>query len=97
MRFGVNPDYASTRPDGPDNITVAPYGSLLMAEDGDGASCLQVFTRKGRVFPFARNARDEGEWTGPCFSPDGRTLFVSMQYPGIKVAITGNWSRLGQI
>lgn len=97
VRFGVNPDYASTRPDGPDNITVAPYGGLILAEDGEGTSCLQLVTRKGRVFPLARNARDDGEWTGPCFSPDGRTLFANLQEPAVKVAITGNWSRLSQI
>lgn len=29
---------------------------------------------------------------GPTFSDDGRTLFVSIQTPGITLAITGPWA-----
>jgi uncharacterized protein len=28
---------------------------------------------------------------GVCFSPDGNTMFVNIQYPGMTVAITGPW------
>ena len=31
------------------------------------------------------------EWCGVCFSPDGRTLFVNIQTPGITFAIEGPW------
>jgi hypothetical protein len=35
------------------------------------------------------------EFAGPCFSPDGKWLFVNIQVPGITCAITGNWASLG--
>ena len=41
---------------------------------------------------FARNARDETEFTGATFSADGETLFVNIQEPGITFAITGPWA-----
>lgn len=31
------------------------------------------------------------EFSGATFSPDGRWLFVNLQYPGITLAITGPW------
>jgi secreted PhoX family phosphatase len=31
------------------------------------------------------------EFCGACWSPDGRTLFVNIQTPGITFAITGPW------
>jgi uncharacterized protein len=34
------------------------------------------------------------EFAGPTFSPDGRWLFVNVQYPGVTVAITGPWESL---
>ena len=33
------------------------------------------------------------EFCGACWTPDGRTLFVNLQSPGITVAITGPWLR----
>lgn len=35
------------------------------------------------------------EFAGPCFSPDGKWLFVNIQVPGITCAITGDWASLG--
>lgn len=34
------------------------------------------------------------EWAGATFSPDGGTLFVNIQSPGITFAITGPWQAL---
>ena len=34
------------------------------------------------------------EWAGATFSPDGATLFVNIQTPGITFAITGPWQDL---
>ena len=34
------------------------------------------------------------EWAGATFSPDGKTLFVNIQTPGITFAITGPWESL---
>ena len=34
------------------------------------------------------------EWAGATFSPDGKTLFVNIQTPGITFAITGPWEEV---
>ncbi|MFF8639288.1 alkaline phosphatase PhoX [Streptomyces sp. NPDC015345] len=87
--------------DGPDNITVSPYGGLVVAEDGDGVQHLFGATERGRTYPIARNELNAGtaedpkysEFAGVTFSPDGRTLYASIQSPGILLAITGPWKR----
>jgi secreted PhoX family phosphatase len=33
----------------------------------------------------------ESELSGVCFSPDGKIMFVNIQYPGMTLAITGDW------
>lgn len=78
----------------PDNITAAPNGGLFLCEDGDGTQYVLAVDRGGRMAPFARNARDDSEFTGACFSPDGRTMFVNIQAPGVTFAITGPFRRL---
>ncbi|MGW1011647.1 alkaline phosphatase PhoX [Streptomyces termitum] len=79
--------------DGPDNITVSPYGGLVIAEDGEGLSHLFGATDSGRTYPIARNDLNDSEFTGVVFSPDGDTLYANIQDPGIMVAITGPWRR----
>ncbi|MYZ08261.1 DUF839 domain-containing protein [Streptomyces sp. SID2999] len=87
--------------DGPDNITVSPYGGLVIAEDGEGVQHLFGATDGGRTYPIARNELNIGtesapaysEFTGVTFSPDGHTLFANIQDPGIMLAITGPWKR----
>ncbi len=100
--LGVNPDPAADGAfDGPDNITVSPYGGLVIAEDGEGVQHLFGATDSGRTYPIARNELNIGteeepeysEFTGVTFSPDGRTLFANIQEPGIMLAITGPWKR----
>ncbi|WP_030799224.1 alkaline phosphatase PhoX [Streptomyces sp. NRRL S-337] len=100
--LGVNPDPGKDGAfDGPDNITVSPYGGLIIAEDGEGVQHLFGATEDGRTYPLARNELNIGtaeepeysEFTGPVFSPDGRTLFANIQEPGIMLAITGPWKR----
>jgi hypothetical protein len=34
-----------------------------------------------------------GEMSGPCFTNDGKHLFVNVQYPGVTCVITGPWHR----
>ncbi|WP_433327651.1 alkaline phosphatase PhoX [Spirillospora sp. CA-294931] len=81
--------------DGPDNITVSPYGGgVILAEDGDGEQHLIGTTRKGEAFAFARNALNDSEFAGATFSPDGRTLYANRQSPGVTFAITGPWDRI---
>ncbi|MFC0849014.1 MULTISPECIES: alkaline phosphatase PhoX [Streptomyces] len=100
--LGVNPAPGQDGAfDGPDNITVSPYGGLVIAEDGEGIQHLFGATDSGRTYPIARNELNQGteqapeysEFTGVTFSPDGRTLFANIQEPGIMLAITGPWRR----
>lgn len=79
--------------DRPDNITVTPWGQLLLCEDGNGEQYLiGCEPSNGDLWPFARNAMpDPSEFCGANFSPDGRTLFVSIQNPSTTFAITGPW------
>ncbi|GHJ29208.1 hypothetical protein TPA0910_36410 [Streptomyces hygroscopicus subsp. sporocinereus] len=100
--LGVNPDPSKDGAfDGPDNITVSPYGGLVIAEDGEGVQHLFGATEDGRTYPIARNELNIGtaeepefsEFTGVVFSPDGSTLFANIQVPGIMLAITGPWRR----
>ncbi|MGW4577224.1 alkaline phosphatase PhoX [Rhodococcus aetherivorans] len=93
--FGVNPDPSvdTGNYDGPDNITVSPYGGVILAEDGDGISHLIGVTAEGQPFAIARNELNDSEFCGPAFSADGKTLFVNIQSPGLVLAITGPWRR----
>jgi hypothetical protein len=74
-----------------DNITLAPWGDLIVCEDGPGSQHLLGVTAKGAVYRLARNAASKTEFAGACFSPDGSTLFVNLQKPGATIAITGPW------
>jgi hypothetical protein len=74
-----------------DNLTVSPWGDLILCEDGKGDQFLDVITPKGKIFKLAKNAKSSGEFAGACFSPDGSTLFVNMQREGFTLAITGPW------
>jgi len=78
--------------DGPDNVTVTPWGTLVLAEDGAGASHVLSSVPGGPSYAIARNQLNDSEFPGPTFSDDGRTLFVNIQTPGITLAITGPWA-----
>ncbi len=94
--FGVNPDPGAEGAfDGPDNITLSPYGGLLIAENGVGLSHLVGLTAGGVPYPLARNEINGSEFTGPVFSADGRVLFAGIQNPGVVFAITGPWGKPG--
>ena len=89
LRFGRGEDDV----DGPDNISVSPWGGLVIAEDGEGSQHLVGATADGRTYPIAR--ADGGEFTGPVYSADGAVLFANVQVPGALYAITGPWRRAG--
>jgi secreted PhoX family phosphatase len=93
--FGVNPDpdVDGDNYDGPDNITVSPYGGVVLAEDGEGVQHLVGVTEHGRTYPIARNDLNGSEFAGPAFSRDGKVLFANIQSPGHVLAITGPWGR----
>jgi len=80
--------------DNPDNIVVASTGDLFLCEDGDGTDYIVGITSSGQLYQFAKNALNTSEFCGVCFSPDGQTMFVNIQSPGITFAIwrtSGSW------
>jgi uncharacterized protein len=72
----------------PDNVAFDPQGRLWIATDGandfdiaDGLYATET-DGAGRAVPRFFFASPTGaELTGPCFTPDGKTLFVSVQHP----------------
>lgn len=78
-----------------DNLTVAPWGDLFIAEDSDMPCKLVGVTPEGTCFDFAANSYNESELAGCCFSPDGNILFVNIQAPGLTLAISGPWEARG--
>lgn len=76
-----------------DNLTVAPWGHLIVCEDrsGNARNYLRGISPDGRVYTIARLLADT-ELAGACFSPDARTLFLNVYRPGKTLAITGPWS-----
>jgi secreted PhoX family phosphatase len=81
--------------DMPDNLCVSPQGQLFVAEDGSNGNFIRRVGVDGSIATFARNAASPGEFAGPCFAPDGRTLFVNVQSDGVTFAISGPFERLG--
>jgi secreted PhoX family phosphatase len=79
-----------------DNLTVAPWGDLVVCEDSDGDNYLLGITPKGDIYKMGRNAVSESELAGATFSPDGSTLFMNIQHDGLTLAITGPWNK-GQL
>lgn len=79
-----------------DNLIVAPWGHLIVCEDNYSADIrnhLRGVSPEGKVYTIARNVfAGNGELAGAVFSPDGQTLFVNIQYPGLTLAITGPWA-----
>ncbi len=64
---------------GVDNVVIAPSGDVLIAEDGDDMQ-LVVLTPERKIIPLLRfDGQPASEVTGPCFSPDGRRLYVNSQ------------------
>lgn len=90
LELFIEPD-DGTLVDNADNLTVAPWGDLILCEDGESPQFIVGVTPDGRVYQFARNALNSSELAGACFSPDGSTLFVNIQTPGLTLAITGPW------
>ncbi len=85
--------------DFPDNVTTSPRGTLVLCEDHDQGNYLRGLTPEGDLFSIARNAmagREDDEFAGSTFSPDGQTLFVNIQASrGLTFAIWGDWASIG--
>jgi uncharacterized protein len=69
----------------PDNLVVVPEtGDVFLQEDSDGEQFVRGVTKRGEIYDFAHSVINETEFCGGCFSPDGKTFFVSQQ--GNRVA-----------
>ncbi|MDY6055451.1 alkaline phosphatase PhoX [Micrococcus sp.] len=64
--------------DAPDNITVSPWGGVVIAEDGSDPNHLVAFTERRGAQAIARDLTARGEWAGPCFG-NGNALFANVQ------------------
>lgn len=86
--------------EGCDNLVVAPWGDLIVCEDSysdakDNTNYLRGLTPEGKIYTLAMNAhKAKGEFCGACFSPDGTTMFVNIQDPGLTLAVTGPWKSI---
>lgn len=74
----------------PDNITVAPDGTLYVAEDNRCANFVRHIDADGVVTPFAYNRlAPSDEFAGVCFSPRGDAMFLNLQNSGLTLVIEG--------
>jgi secreted PhoX family phosphatase len=98
----------------PDNMAFDHAGNLWMTSDISGSKLNKPPYEElknnglfyipmrgeyaGQAFRIA-NAPNEAEFTGPFFSPDGRTLFLSVQHPGEETIslnkMTSHWPHGG--
>lgn len=75
----------------PDNLSIDPFGRLwVCTDDGRGArDALYVMQTTGPERNLSRRfylPALESECCSPAFTPDGRTLFLSVQHPGEKAS-----------
>ena len=91
----------------PDNLTVAPWGELVLAEDNYARSSeitsqfVRCMKADGSIYPLLKinealisGKRAGPEFTGACFSPDGKYFFVNVQSPlNLTIAVTGPWPK----
>lgn len=77
-----------------DNLTIAPWGDVILCEDGASDQYLRGITPEGKIYTLARNSHfGKSELCGVCFAPHHSTMFVNIQVPGITLAITGPWKK----
>jgi uncharacterized protein len=72
---------------GVDNVTIAPSGDVLVAEDGGDLEIRLIAADTREVAALVQlpgGAHAGSEITGPCFSPDGTRLYFSSQRGGLR-------------
>ena len=97
----------------PDNLAFDPYGNLWMVTDISSSRIgkgIYKFQGNNAMFFFATEGPNAGkavqfasgpvdcELTGPYWTPDGKTMFLSIQHPGEESpsfdALTSHWPNL---
>ena len=87
-----------TQMDFGDNLTVAPFGDVIVCEDQytDVVNNRLIgVTPDGQSYVFGK-LNLQTELAGGCFSPDGKTFFVNAYSPATTLAITGPWDTLAK-
>ena len=77
-----------------DNITISPWGDVIVCEDGRGRDRIIGIKNDGSTYVIAENYLNNSEFAGANFSPDGKILFVNIYSPTMTLAITGPWNKL---
>ncbi len=65
-----------------DNLTVSPWGDVLVAEDGGNMELCVIAPDRSVHVLLQVTGQDGSELTGPAFSPDGLRLYVNSQRGG---------------
>lgn len=83
----------------PDNLAFDPFGRMWIASDGlpnhkdtngkpapvhDGLWACEITGPKRALTKHFFGCPRGAEMCGPCFTPDGKTLFVAVQHPGLE-------------
>ena len=76
----------------PDNLTIAPWGDLIVCEDNSKVNRLWGFNPQGKIYLIAENNYTGSEFAGVCFSPIDNAMFVNLQYNGMTLVIDGDWN-----
>ncbi len=80
-----------------DNLTIAPWGDIILCEDNGELNHIRGIDPKGNIYTLACNRSSKSELTGAVFSPSGNTLFVNVQENGETLAITGPWEKMATV
>lgn len=76
-----------------DNLTISPWGDVILCEDGPEDQYLVGVSPAGQFYQLGHNAYNQSEFAGSVFSPNGETLYVNIQNPGLTLAIQGPWQQ----
>ena len=80
----------------PDNLTVAPWGDLIVCEDNPDIDRLWGITPNGKPYLIAENNYSSAELAGVCFGPINNILYLNIQQNGQTIAISGDWNSVRQ-
>lgn len=76
----------------PDNLTVAPWGDLIICEDNPDIDRLWGITPSGTTYLIAENNYSSAELAGVCFGSKNYILYLNIQQNGQTIAINGDWN-----